>query len=151
MLILLPVLLASQGDEKVIYRNTPFERIPGPYYEYLDLMKLATGTWRIATFLHVDKLHEALKAYQLRARDLPKYCRPLIGYDCAQTIQGYYLSPKVDLANKLRSKIVLEMDELSLHVERKYPHIHETYHCPLSPTEVTIWVGIPGELLCPGI
>ena len=84
-------------------------------------MKFVTGTWRIANFLHVDKLREALKTYQLRARDLPKYCRPLIGYDCAQTIQGYHLSPKIDLANKLRSKIALEMDELSLRVERKYP------------------------------
>ena len=65
------------------YRNTPFKKNTGLYYEYLDLIKLASGTWRIANFVHVYKLYKALDAYQLRARNLSKYCRPLMGYDCA--------------------------------------------------------------------
>ena len=87
--VLLVILSRSPSPvavENIEYRNTPLKSSSGVYYEYLNQIQLTAGNWRILTFVQVNKLHEALKGHQAQFKNLPEYCKPILGFECKKTL-----------------------------------------------------------------
>ncbi|XP_033221452.1 uncharacterized protein LOC117175810 [Belonocnema kinseyi] len=117
--LLIPV--SHPNNEDSGYRVTPFQNSIGVYFEYLTPMKRITGTCRIVTFLQLDKVHEALIGYQIRYKNLPKFCQPLMGYGCDSAIKEYHVNAKFDTAENYQKQIKEEMCDLSHNFKKEYP------------------------------